>query len=220
MRKIFISGGPGLDEYLSRYFAGPDRIFHAQSRSCAGVDDAIKDLEAKLTNEEEIIMIGHSYGGVLAMEWLARGCKPIVKALVLMSVPLYFQNDIEFLVECKNREIEPSDVLNIFLSDDERSDKNCLQQFQDIFHGFTLSSVEQVMDYMKNFDHRITLEAIKIPVLVLFGDQDIRVPARLQKDYGKTNCRHEVIPGAGHFPFLRKEDLLRSQQAIDSFLSL
>ena len=70
----------------------------------------------------------------------------------------------------------------------------------------------------RRHDYREALGAVKAPVLVVHGDQDLQ-PLEASRAYAKSlpNARLEVIRGSGHFLFADKPDELRA--AVESFLA-
>ena len=69
----------------------------------------------------------------------------------------------------------------------------------------------------RRHDYREALRAVKAPVLVVHGDQDLQ-PVEASRSYvdALPNARLKVIRGSGHFLFEDKPDELRT--AVESFL--
>lgn len=218
---IFIHGGPGFDDYLERAFdQTPIRgQFYTQNRPIADMAQAVQELSEKITTPSALI--GHSWGGVVALEYLRKYGDGKVTALVLISTPISYHCETDFVEECKVRQITPGTGPEmIFLSREERSHNECLQELKNVFASFDPRSLENLQQYFNVFDCRETLSKLQIPVLIAFGSEDIRVPVRVQRDYRKLNPQADIteIPEAGHFPFLRKEDRQTLIRAIHAFL--
>jgi pimeloyl-ACP methyl ester carboxylesterase len=59
-----------------------------------------------------------------------------------------------------------------------------------------------------NEDMRGTLSSIRVPTLIIWGDNDQEVPRSSMEvmAQGIKGSRLEILQGAGHFPFLDRPD--------------
>lgn len=101
MNLIFVHGGPGLDEYLSEYFRnvkldkGVLRFYQQLKGNSVTIEDLVSQLGEEIEAVGECTLVGHSWGGTLAIEYLKRTKDSRVKSLVLMNVPLSYDHWFE-----------------------------------------------------------------------------------------------------------------------------
>lgn len=203
---LFIHGGPGFQEYLRPYFSAiPDGRFYGQKSPIETVDEAVQELGTQIGARPGVNLIGHSWGAILALEYASKHAN--VKSLVLMSAPLSFECEKDFAEEAQKRGLANPTPVDFFLSSEERKDPACISAIEKMMATFNPASIQNIFEnYWSRFDLRPALSKLKIPVLVTYGSEDIRVPASKQREYRKLNPKIKTaeISGAGHFPFLLK----------------
>jgi hypothetical protein len=76
-------------------------------------------------------------------------------------------------------------------------------------------------DFLTGFDLERVLVDLRIPVLNVFGDSDIRVPVRTLVPYAKLGLDVEnfSLPHSGHYPFLREESRGRLVEKLRRWLA-
>ncbi|MBI2611415.1 alpha/beta hydrolase [Candidatus Gottesmanbacteria bacterium] len=159
------------------------------------------DKYVKSKNWSEIVIIGHSFGGRLAIKLASQNPK-FLKALILSGAPGYnpvpklkilfflslakLGNAIFALPILKNfstlsrhflyRAAQATDFYN--------TDKNMRDTFKNIVK-------EELVDYMAQ---------IKVPTLLIWGENDLIVPVSIAKKMSKVipNAKLTVIPDARH----------------------
>ncbi len=211
MNKIFLHGGPGFDDYLKNYLSPIEGVFYTQKKPVKEMSELRNELAQKIVGDT--ILIGHSFGGVLALDFYSHHPEQI-KALVLISTPVSYHCETDFQAECTARGLIEPGIEDIFLSAQERDEHK--ETLTKIFDTLDQESADNLDPYMKKFDHRETLGNAKVPVMVVLGTADIRVPARIQRKYHATQKLE--IPGAGHFPFLNSDHLDLLLQGLRIFL--
>lgn len=169
---------------------------------------------------ENFALIAHSFGGVIALEYLKRAGAHKPKALVLMGVPIYHGCEQDFAEECAKRNLLKPTPEDVFLSPKEKANPECQSTLKAIFEGFNPQTLGAIGRYLSTFDFRILLNQTEIPTLIISGSDDVRVPARAQKNYGGGNpkIQYAAIPEAGHFTFIEKQNALVIQEKIKTFL--
>ncbi len=221
LTEIYLHGGPGLPEYLSRFFPpAPNRIFCEQKNPASSINELVEPLRQTLEPLENFALITHSFGGVIALEYLKRPGTRKPQALVLMGVPIYYGCEEDFAVECAKRNLTKPTPEDVFLSPKEKANPNCQANLRTIFEGFNPQTLGAIGKYLSTFDFRILLNQTEIPTLVISGADDVRVPARAQKNYGGANPKIQYIsiPEAGHFTFMDAHNAILIQEKINSFL--
>ncbi len=222
LTEIFLHGGPGLPEYLSRFFpSAPNRIFYAQKNPASSISELVEPLRQTLEPIENFALITHSFGGVIALEYLKRPLARKPQALILMGVPIYHGCEQDFAEECAKRNLTKPTPEDVFLSPKEKTNSECQANLQAIFEGFNPQTLGSIGKYLSTFDFRILLNQTEIPTLVISGADDVRVPARAQKNYGGDNpkIQYVSIPEAGHFTFMEKQNAILIQDKIHTFLT-
>ncbi len=213
---IFLHGGPGFKDYLKPFFTELndrfDCIFYDQARGPKVVlEDLLSQLDEIVCSlSGKIILLGHSWGGVLAIEYAARN-QAKLSGLVLMSTCLCYTHwKDEFNKEKLNLGLVNAGVEKIFLAPDEvKEGKAFLDSTWRTFSEETFASLNK--SYIGKFDVTPLLKGLKIPVLNIFGEKDVRCPARVAKTFRlfKEDMIDFQIPDAGHFPFLQNSGRLQ-----------
>jgi pimeloyl-ACP methyl ester carboxylesterase len=214
---VFLHGGPGFTkDYMQGFFATtPDGFFFTQRSPIQSIDQAIDDLRQKIGSSQDVALVGHSWGGVLALEYVRRFGN--VRALALLSVPLSHECETDFLNEKERLGLRELTLEQTFLSKSEMNSTPCLQAFHGIFATLDPASLQNLAyGYWDRFDVRPVVAQAQVPLMFVFGSEDLRVPARIQRQGAALNPRSQtlVIDGAGHFPFLLPEHRTQVQSAL------
>ncbi len=206
---IFLHGGPGFRDYLKPYFSSLDEyfrcVFFDQVRGDSiKIEDQLTQLDQIIKSENnQVVLIGHSWGGVLATAF-ASHCPEKLAGLVLISTGLKASHwKDEFRNELKNLNLEDATPEQIFLTSEELETGRALLDSAWIeFSVETFDSLNST--YLQDYDLTGTLSNLTIPILNIFGQNDVRFPKRVTKSFSKNNSRviDLEILGAGHFPFL------------------
>ncbi|MGE3682048.1 MAG: alpha/beta fold hydrolase [Bdellovibrionales bacterium] len=224
---IFLHGGPGYGEYLEEFFSKSlstylSCIFYEQLRKHPiAIEDLIQQLLVKMgTEASDIYLIGHSWGGVLAMETYRRTLDHRVKGIVLIGsylcaseVTVEYEKELEIL-GFKN----PTTEQVFFTSQELDISPDFPKRLADSFDEKICDQIER--DFFGQYDVREFVKTISIPVLNIFGEKDIRVPARRLRTYAdlSNEVRNLEIESAAHFPFILPEHRARVISAIRDFV--
>lgn len=207
---IFLHGGPGLPDYLEPYFAGRfgpsiELKFYTQLRG-PGVHlaDLLKQLADVLgPAPRPTILVGHSWGGVLALEFLRRHPRSMVAGLVLMDSFLSVGDVSDQAVYFTAEELPAAGTL-----------------LQDLMQNLDPAVFATLMaEVVQSFDARDVVRHLNIPILNIFGAEDVRTPAARLRTYPECNAglvNVEVL-NAGHFPFVGNAGNRRVVKALAEF---
>lgn len=255
---IFLHGGPGLDQSylvpsLRKMAENHEVVFYDQRGSGLSIPQElnpslmtpaqfVKDLEVvrKHFGYQKVILVGHSWGSLLAMMYAIEYPQHI-KALVLMnSVPVDMDGFQAFMQEYQNRmqpiqgkltEIENSAefkqgeqsainhylqlVFSKYLYKDTDIDKLTLN-----FSSTTTKNFSQISFLMfSEYDIKSLLDKLNIPTLMIHGNNDI-VPLWTAEQTAKIipGAQLAVIKMSGHFSFAEQPDevLLVMNRFLDS----
>ncbi len=224
---VFVHGGPGFPDYLSQFFSGRfprslSPIFYTQS---SGEEDQPQGLVSQLASllqrlGPDIFLVGHSWGATLCLEYLKSTSDRRIRGIVLIDPCIcsnHFNDEFKkALVELK---IENPTWEQIFLSPDELSiGRPFLKGLQD---SFDQTFFQRFAKYLDGFDLRPVIKSLSFPILNIFGERDMRIPAPVLRNLPELNphLRNLEITGAGHFPFLLPKDHLQIVGAIENFVT-
>ena len=255
---LVVHGGPMLSHnYLQEYLlplANDYRVlFYDQrlsGRSSADVDSAdisldqfVDDIEAlrRAYKLRDIHLIGHSWGGLLAMKY-AKAYPDSLKSLVLLS-PMPPSRDLWTQEEAQLRKmVTPDDSARKAEISQKEAFKNrepevvadyLRASFAGQFHD--QSQVEKLdfyvpEDYQKRSqkfsylmpelqDYNVipSLDSVDVPSLLIYGADE--PSARISGDTLRAvleNSRFKTIPESGHFTFVEAQD--QTLQEISTFL--
>jgi len=205
---IFLHGGPGFRDYLSPYFLklkdSFDCIFYDQKRGPkVNVEDLVEELN-EIVNKQKArpILLGHSWGGVLAVEYLKK-YQDKAHSLILMSTGLNTSQWGIYNDELDELGLGDAPPEEIFLTPIERDlGKQLLDESWETFSEETFDSIFE--NYLKSYDLLRSLIEIKVPILNVFGEKDLRFSQKVTRSFRayNENIIDVEIEGAGHFPFL------------------
>lgn len=217
-------GGPGFKDYLAPYFeefkSHFNTVFYDQLQ---GPDIKIENLLTQLDgiiseHPGKKILVGHSWGGVLAAEYAVRNEEKL-SGLVLMSTGLNHKHWFdEFHAEKSRLGLSDAPPADIFLTADEREEGSVfLDKTWETFSGETFDRLNE--SYIQNFDLTERLPALKIPILNIFGEKDVRFPAAVARTLSRynKNMQNVEITGRGHFPFLNQQGRRHILSALQAF---
>ncbi|MDP7990048.1 alpha/beta hydrolase [Bacillus sp. MHSD_36] len=209
--KIIFIPGWGMEENIWTlvlpYFKGYSvqcinwRNVKEQSEFAGRIIDVAKD--------ENVILVGWSLGALAAVE---AHKKIKAKGIVLIGGTAKFINTSDYTsgwnalhVERlkKNLARKKEDTLkrfyeNMFTKDELKENKS----FEDIikhFKGDSIQSLQLGLDYLIETDMREELKEVKVPILLIHGEQDVICPLSAARNMAKNETAMlKVVNKAGH----------------------
>lgn len=257
---LVMHGGPGIPEVEPwplpslyerfRFYYWAQRGSGASTRPFDRFEDAslwevIETIEAKLgigaqladverirriLEEERLILVGHSFGALLASLYAAEFPDRVERlVLVAPADALVLPSEVDFFERIENRlSGEDREGWNVFLDDlldfgelPSRTEAELVEQqrtwarfYAKATHGNTGPALQRAVEGAGGWvapaiyvglgmrhDWRRALQAVKSPVLILHGSEDLMPPSRSGVYLDAfPNAEIEVIEGAGHFP--------------------
>jgi len=157
----------------------------------------------KKNNIKEPIIIGHSFGGAIAVKLSLLHPKSISK-LILVSASAVRQPRRKMLLLKKLADVlKPllPKKLRKFILKILRLDKTDYAQIDS-------QKLKETFKKIINEDLSPYLSSVKIPTLVIWGEKDIVTPLKEGEIIAKSipNAKLSVIKNAGHFRFLEKPE--------------
>lgn len=207
---VFLHGGPGFTDYLEPYFQDFNRDFDCHfydqlQGPKVSFEDLIQQLQGKVQPLSSPILVGHSWGAVLAVEFALRFPEQF-KGIVTMCAALSSEQWLDYRKDLVRLNLVNATPDKIFLvPDDGEAGKIFLEQTWATFSEETFNSLSEA--YIKNFDLIKRLNEIKKPFVNIYGELDLRTSPRLATALSAFNpmiVNHQIV-GASHFPFLQKK---------------
>ncbi len=204
---IFLHGGPGFSDYLKPYLFDLNKdfkcIFYDQARGeKIVVKDLLTELDSIVSKESKPILLGHSWGGVLAVEY-AKNNMSKIGGLVLMSTGLSSAQWMQYRDELDAIGLGDAPPEKIFLTPIELVEgKKLLDKTWETFSEATFDSLNKT--YLEKYNLLSSLSGFSFPILNVFGEKDLRFSQNVTKSFKKYNSSvmDLEVPNAGHFPFL------------------
>lgn len=155
-------------------------------------------IEKSLHSGEKAILLGHSFGGRLALEIAAK--KPEwLMGLILSGSPNIYRPKMSTKLK-----IFVSKLLKNFLSD---KIKNLLLPVD--LKDAQLNQMGGVFRRVVSYDQTELLNGVSVPTLLIWGEFDLEVPVSMATEMQKRikNCRLSIIDNAGHNSFINNQNL-------------
>jgi pimeloyl-ACP methyl ester carboxylesterase len=228
---LFIHGAAGnasIWEFQADYFKGKHRVYrldlpgHGNSSS-DGEDEIsayvqwVRLAVERLFPSGGFALIGHSMGGAIALE-LAAGSLNGLQALVLVGTGAKLGvTPIIFTMLRENPENFFRTIDRTAFSDQTSSQTR--DRFGAVAKACPLPTISKDFKACDRFNTCENLKDIKVPTLILCGEQDLLTPVRYSKylHEGIFNSSLVIIPRAGHMVMSEQPDLLNG--AIETFLT-
>ena len=256
---IVIHGGPGMDQgYLLPGMAALAKkhqvVFYDQlgcGRSTATVIDEshitinsfVEDIETlrKALKFEKVTIVGHSWGGMLAMYYAVKYPKNIKKLVLMNTVASSGIHD--FVEELEKRtlpsagDFEKLKVSQEFINSDPQAIAQYYRLFfQYYFHnpkdleklnlqlepkgaatGAKVAKILEESIFVKYTDQHDDLQKLKIPTLIIHGESDvIPMSAANSMAHSIKGSKLVVLKNCGHFPYI--EQPTQWLEAVERFL--
>lgn len=260
---IVLHGGPGLDQsyllpQMERLAKNHQVIFYDQRGSgkllqtkmepaYINLEQFTKDLEAVRAKFgiKKFILLGHSWGGMLAMNYATTYPEHVSKLILLNSAPADFKGMLAFLNEFNRRtlpilaKIKPLMDYALF---EKLNDKQISDVYRTAFvvyffnplnveklslnmnatsaqSGFKVMQLMSQTTTMKpNLNLLSKLHSIRAPTLIIHGKEDI-IPLWTANEIKEAipDSKMVVLEACGHFPYIEKPEEMFGE--IEAFLS-
>jgi pimeloyl-ACP methyl ester carboxylesterase len=169
--------------------------------------DCLAELLRELGLEKPHVL-GLSFGGGLAIEFYHR-YPDIPASLILASAYAGWAGSLpqEMVKERVDRAMEqlkmdPDEVVEEWIPSlfSESVPKKVVQEVADVMSEFHPAGMRTMLRAFAKADLREVLPNIKVPVLLLYGDADLRSPLHIGKEMHRLipNSTLEIVQGVGH----------------------
>lgn len=209
---VFLHGGPGYPDYLRDYFEhefnwNVECVFYTQAHGPeVSIVKLLEELHEKLDGRREPYLIGHSWGGVLAQQYLKAYPDTKINGLILISSFLdYEELDVAYKSKLLQLGLTRPTLSKVFYTDKESAQAQAIQEKVRHFdYGFFQKLHHEFLD---SFHGNEFFRSIQCPILNIFGTHDVRTPPELLRTFADLNpqVKNIEVYGAGHFPFILSE---------------
>ncbi len=222
---IFLHGGPGYPDYLEQFFAnqfsdGIETVFYTQvQKATTTIDDLIEQLAEKV-NGDRVFLLGHSWGGALAVEYFRRTNDPLVKGIILVGAYLHVNDlTLEYHKELARLKMKEPTTEEIFLAKEEYAEAGDLISY--LNQNFNKANFKKIsQEFLEKFDALLFVKRCKLPILNVFGEKDVRIPTRCIRKYETLgpHVKNVEIRKSAHFPFILEHDRKQVVEAVENFI--
>jgi len=246
---LFLHGGPGLfHDYLVQPFkqlsSNHELIFFDQRGSGASsalnpnqpicINDFVADIEAlrQALNFSTITLIGHSWGGLLAVLYAAKFGKNLKSMILVDPAPgnssfdkvgrntmqnrltVDDREEINSIMQTNPFENREMDAINRFVQINEKPryfDQSYVSKNKPTFTFDTLTKLQIVSSLLNeeldDYDIYQRIQGLDTKTLVIHGDYD-PIPVKSSRKYSEmtSNSRFLLLKDCGHFPFIEKKE--------------
>ncbi len=246
---IVIHGGPGLDQgYLLPGMAALAKkhqvVFYDQRGSGRSIvskvdpqhintEQFVEDLESlrKALGFSKVTLVGHSWGGFLALRYAIKYAPNLNKIVIMNSLPITTAS-IHDLVESVEERVKPSaaEIDKILSSPEfEAGDPETVSRYYSFYFkhymynpndlskinmqlepqgtasGVAVSKILEEEIFSTFIDLTDDLKKVKVPTLIIHGEEDI-VPLHTAQEILKSikGSQLVVIKQCGHVPYVEK----------------
>lgn len=187
---------------------------------------ALDDLLGKL-GVARVHLVGHSIGGMVALEFAARFPERVAGLVLYATSPAFGKADGDWQRDFLKARLAPLDagrrmaelapsIVESLVGDNP--DKQGIARATAAMERVPEEAYRAALQCLVTFDRRDALAGITAPTLVLAGEKDDNAPATMmERMAGKIpGARFQVIPGAGHLAHFERPAAFRA--ALDAFL--
>jgi 3-oxoadipate enol-lactonase len=173
------------------------------------------------------ILVGHSIGGMIVQEWLAKNPRAATAAALVQTSPAFGSADGDWQKEFIAARLGPLDrgetmtslapiLVKELIGDDP--DGGGMEIARDCMASVPEATYRAAMLALLGFDQRKALKHIKVPTLVLSGSKDKNAPAPMMAKMATyiPSATYVEIEGAGHLVNLERPQIFNA--ALDEFL--
>lgn len=155
-------------------------------------------IENNLNKGERAILLGHSFGGRIALEIAAKNPKWLVGLILSGSPNLYRPKiwiKVKILIGKLFKYILPARVKNLFLP----------SELKEAY----VKHMEKVFKKVIKHDQTNLLDSVGVPTLLIWGENDRQVPLTIahEMEMKIKNSKLLIIGNAGHNAFLDNQNL-------------
>ena len=219
---VLMPGMMGNQDVFSHQINALEKFFNViviEFNEHRDIELGIKNLVSNLPNKFHLI--GHSMGGIVAMELVKQHSKRVLSLALLNTNPYEEKQELKDKRNKTLKELDSLDLISLMKSDyisryfpDDCRDKNKLiQQCVDM-----ASILDKKVFYNQSValrdrkDQTSILENVDCKTLILCGERDQLCPVSYHSDMNKMIKRSDliVLEGVGHMPIIECPQILNN----------
>jgi len=201
-----------------------DMLGHGKSQASSNKPFSLENMRNELhdfinsIHSENIILLGWSLGGLVAVDYLKSNNEKIKKLILVTSNACFCKKDNwqygvdDVVLEIFSQQLEQNYkktvdkfmALQMFGSDDYKQGLKILKHSITSRPEPSMASLREGLKVLKETDFRTSLNHISQPTLMITGEHDRLMPYQaaeaMQPLFKKADCH--MIKGAGHAPFI------------------
>jgi len=227
MSIIFVHGSGGWGDiwrYQTDYFPGSHAVNlpgHPRGQALESVEECVEWLNKYIEGKgcKELVLAGHSFGGAIALMYAVKYPQEL-KGIIIIGSGARLRVHPMFLTPCEEA-IEGNLgkwyrlVEEMYRLTPEDYKREVVEKQKAIGPAVMLN------DFLccDKFDIMDRVHEIKVPALIICGESDVMAPVKYANYLGAkiANSRVVIVPGAGHFVFAEKPQVVN--KAIERFLT-
>jgi 3-oxoadipate enol-lactonase len=199
---------------------------HSAQSAFSTLADALEDFLRQMGGVRPIL-VGHSIGGMIVQEWLAKNPSGARAVALVQTSPAFGKADGDWQKEFIGARLGPLDrgetmaslaptLVKELIGDDP--DAVGMDIARDCMASVPEATYRSAMLALLGFDQRKALKDIKVPTLVLSGSKDKNAPAPMMAKMATyiPSATYVDIEGAGHLVNLERPQTFNA--ALDKFL--
>ena len=152
---------------------------------------------------ENPILIGHSNGGKSIINYAGRGLGKVKKIILIDSTGIKPHRSIKYYCKVYTYKFFKK-CMNILPGDKEKRREKLLKKFGSDDYNASPEILRKTMNNIINEGQEYLMPNIKVPTLLIWGENDKATPLSDTKKIEKLipDCGTVSFKGAGHFSFL------------------
>jgi 3-oxoadipate enol-lactonase len=198
---------------------------HAVSGGLAAVADRMADAVRDAAAGEHAIVLGNGYGGFVALQMAIRH-PGIASRLILADCGAAFSEggreafrNMAAASKAKGlMAITDVAMRRLFAPEFQEAHPDLMRDRREAFLKTDAEVFRAACDALATLDLRPELSKVKVPALVMVGEQDEATPPPMSRELaaGLPDARLKIIPGCAHVPQLQSPEVFL--EAIGGFL--
>ncbi len=210
----------GLSEHFNIYLA--ELSDYKERGGLRGAAKTLSELVTETFQGKSVWLIGWSLGGNIALE-MANQKPEIMSGLILLSVnpcfiarsdwthavsPSQFDRLSDQIGLDVNKGLRQFDRLQCFGDKKQKQLIKALAEFREITATPSSDELLAGLNWLKGNDQRVLLNDLRMPILCLFGENDVLVPVSVMADVDALNGKieSELVLHASHLLFLTQPE--------------
>jgi len=196
---------------------GESQKNECKSFNLENIGEALHKLISEI-DSNEIILLGWSLGGIVAMDYLNKYPDKIYKLILVSSNACFckkqdwpyamgksvLENFAVQLEQNYKKTVDKFMALQMFGTDDYKQSLKTLKQSMVSRAMPSMQALTEGLNILKDTDLRTNLKNISQPTLMITGEHDRLVPYQSANEMQAlfNRAKNTVIKGAGHAPFI------------------